>query len=118
MTVVRRATAANDSSFSSGRVDLFWHEATFFLGRRGFFFVVLGVRVDLPGIELAEAHDVPGGEERGHHRVVLVVVLVHAVPAGQLEVAQVLEPVPDRRQMVLIDVVVDRIAWASTTQPS
>ena len=38
--------------------------------------------------KLAQAQDIPRGQERGHHRVVLVIVLVHAVAPGQLEVGQ------------------------------
>ena len=73
------------------------------------FFVVLGVGVDLPGVEPAQAQDVPRGQQRGHHRVILVVVLVHAVAAGQLEVGQVGQPAADHGQVGLVLVVVDRV---------
>src|SRR3712207_8495253 len=44
------------------------------------------VLVDTPYvIEALARDDVPGRQDAGHHRVVLVVVLVHAVPADWMQ---------------------------------
>src|SRR4029077_13019007 len=55
------------------------------------FLVIFLVRVDRPEI-VALAEEVPHGESRRQHRMVLVVVLVHAVAADQLEVREALGP--------------------------
>ena len=50
-------------------------------------FVVLGVGVDLPAI-VAGAEDIPGGEHGGHQRVILFVVMMHAVASNGLEIGE------------------------------
>src|SRR3981081_4520402 len=51
--------------------------------------VVLRVPVHLPDVvQLAAGENVLDGEHRRHHRVVLVVVLVHAVAAGDVQVGK------------------------------
>src|SRR5262249_30394574 len=56
------------------------------------------------------AHDVLAGAHRRVHGVVLVVVLVHAIPADRVEIADVCkEPLPDETQRSFVGLVVDRV---------
>ena len=73
--------------------------------------MVFGILVDLPGVaELAAGEDVPGHEHRGHHRVVLVVVFVHAVAADEVEAREAAgDRRADRLHLGVVAVVVDRI---------
>src|SRR5579864_3857767 len=59
--------------------------------------VIDGVSVDLPVVVSGPGRDVPRHEQRGHHRVVLVVVFVHSVAPDQVKIRQVgPQVVPDQ----------------------
>ena len=48
--------------------------------------MVLGVFVDAPHVVMARTRkDVPRGQHRGHHGMVLVIVLVHAVATDEMQ---------------------------------
>ena len=48
---------------------------------------IFGVLIDLPDIvKLFTGDDVRGGEHAGHHRMVLVVIFVHAVAADEMQI--------------------------------
>src|SRR3990167_1402279 len=48
--------------------------------------VIFGILVDLPGvIDARTGLDVADGQHRRHHRMVLIVVAVHAVAADQMQ---------------------------------
>ena len=65
--------------------------------------------VDRPHVVVGP-EDVVDREDRRHHRVVLVVVLVHAVATRRHDVRGVVgDPVPQDRDVVLVVLVVDRI---------
>src|SRR5437763_8566165 len=76
----RAAMVMSAGELSSG------HEPAAGVLTDGRLLVVLGVGVHLPRVALVDAEQVPGRDERGHHRVVLVVVLVHAVAAAEVKV--------------------------------
>jgi hypothetical protein len=56
--------------------------------------VVLSVRVHFPYIE-CDPFDISRREQRRHYRVILVVVLVHAIAAGDLEIGEPREATAD-----------------------
>ena len=78
--------------------------------------MVLRVLVDLPHVELLLARqDVLGGQQAGHHRVILVVVLVHAVAADQVQTGHVLfQPLAKQADAVLVVLVINGIGTALT----
>src|ERR1700730_7301566 len=53
---------------------------------RPLLFVVLGIRVDQPRIVMRAHRDVPRDQDPRHHRVVLVVVVMHPIPADEPQV--------------------------------
>src|SRR5579883_1685639 len=71
-------------------------------------FVIFGVLVYGPHVvQTFSRGDVFGGEHGGHHRVVLVVVLVHPVAAHQVQViAALLQSAAHRIHMAQIGIVV------------
>src|SRR5579864_7334664 len=73
--------------------------------------VIFGVLVDVPHVVAPLAgDDVARGEHRRHHRVVLVIVFVHAVAADQVQGrVAAFEVEPDGGDVVAIVFVVDRI---------
>src|SRR5688572_31515611 len=76
--------------------------------------MILRVLVYLPYIKLLLARsDVFHGEHRRHHRVVLVVVLVHPVAAHEMEPGVIAgERLPDDLDVSRIVSVVDRVRLA------
>src|SRR5256885_94293 len=80
-----RASARAASVMSAGELAP-WHAPAAVVLTDGRLLVVFGVGVHLPRVALVDAEQVPGRDERGHHRVVLVVVLVHAVAADEVKV--------------------------------
>jgi hypothetical protein len=77
--------------------------------RTALFFQILRVRID-PLQIVGRAHDVAGGHQPGYHRVVLVVVLVHAVAADQLQIGHLaLDEFPDHVDRAAIVSVVNQI---------
>src|SRR5256885_1128337 len=78
-------------------------------GRAGF--VVLGVLVDVPDVVNGFAcQDVLDGEHSRHHGMVLVVVLVHAVAADEMQRREALGQFgADRLDVLLVALVVDGI---------
>jgi hypothetical protein len=78
--------------------------------------VVLGVLVHLPEIVGTPPRlDVLDRQHRGHHRVVLVVVLVHAVAADDLQRRKaLLQLPPQRRDARVVALVVDGIGLGLT----
>jgi hypothetical protein len=72
--------------------------------------VVFLLDVDGPDVVVGAAGDVLGGEHRGVHRVVLVVVAVHAVAADGMHVGRVLrQPVDDCRHVGFVGLVIERV---------
>jgi len=64
---------------------------------------------------MPQAEDVPRGEEGGHHRVVLVVVFVQAVAAGEVEGREAgVEFGANRRDVCGVLVVIDRVGLRLT----
>src|SRR3954454_21927472 len=79
------------------------------LGRAGL--VVLLLDVDLPDVVRHAVGDGLHREHRGVHRVVLVVVLVHAVAADRVDVRRVgVEPATEHVDVLAVVLVVDRIS--------
>src|SRR3954470_11529673 len=79
------------------------------VGRAGF--VVFLLDVDLPDVVRHAVGDGLHREHRGVHRVVLVVVLVHAVAADRVDVRSVgVEPGTEHDDVVAVVLVVDRIS--------
>jgi hypothetical protein len=95
----------------------------------GHLFVVVLFDVDRPHVVLLAVGYVLDGEERGEHRVVLVVVTVHAVAADRVHVRRILgEPFPDDVDVLLVLHVVVRVrlrhphdearsTWSASTRP-
>ena len=73
--------------------------------------MILGVLVHVPDVEqLLAGDDVSRGQHRRHHGMVLIVVLVHAVAAHQMQAWVVsLDLGADRLHVSGILIVVDRI---------
>src|SRR2546423_10997500 len=82
-----RASARAASVTSAGELAP-GHEPAAGVLTDGRLLVVLGVGVHLPRVALVDAEQVPGRDERGHHGVVLVVVLVHTVAADEVKVRE------------------------------
>ena len=79
-------------------------------------FVILGVLINCPDIVATVARDnVFCGEHGRHHGMVLIVVLVHAVAAYQMQARKLLfERRADRVYVPLITVVINGISFALT----
>src|SRR4051794_24306024 len=71
--------------------------------------VIFGVFVDGPGVAGIAVQNVFGGDQRGGHRVVLVVVAVLSVAADAVEVVDRPQPIADDVETFLITGVVHRI---------
>ena len=73
--------------------------------------MIFGVLVDVPYVvEPRAGENVPRGEHRRHHRVVLIIVSVHAVAADHMQGRiAAFEVAPDGSDVVAIVFVVNRI---------
>ena len=81
-----------------------------FVGGEDLLFVVAALGVDFPGIEFRAAEEAEGGVVAGEHRVVLVVVAVHAVAADGLQVGEALEVGPEGVHMGTVFGVVNGVS--------
>ena len=72
-------------------------------------------RVDIPdvGFVCASGNDVVHRDHRCHHRVILVVVAVHAVVTYGPVFAETVEGIVNRSDRVLVVLVVDRICFCN-----
>src|SRR5947208_10887013 len=79
---------------------------------RALLLVIFGVRVHEPGIEVRAGSNIPRDQNPGHHRMVLIVVVMHAIPPHEPQVGQgARQPFADHRQVSQILAVVYRIGF-------
>src|SRR5205823_7118757 len=71
----------------------------------GPFLVVLLLDIDRPQV-VALAQDILHREHRGEHRMILVVVAVHAIAADRLQVGEIVEPFADNPECIGIFLIV------------
>ncbi len=84
------------------------------------FFLIFHVGVDLPDV-VRLALQVAGGEEGGHHGMVLVVVFVHAVAPDGLEIFKGVKVAAHDAEMLVVGGVVDGVpsmTWADWAMPT
>src|SRR5258708_3459475 len=110
----------NSISWLSLFLSALWHESSRLIFDVTGSLMIFSISVDAPGVQVRVESNVARSTQGAHHRMVLVIIMVHTVAPDQLQIGSMrFEVIANRAYMQLILIIVDWISlWLAHDKPS